>query len=199
MNSNLIWELIGYAGSALVLVSLLMSSIYKLRVLNALGSLIFCVYAFKIHSIPTAIMNICLVGIDVYYLIRLLSPQQKTFSCIEVSRNDATVKYLLEHFSEDIVKYFDSNSIEAADMVMLVYDNETIAGLLAGANEGDGLRIILDYSTPQYRDCKVALYLYEKLAGSYKRLVYAGSNEKHIPFCLKMGYVLRDGCYVKEL
>ena len=199
MNINLVWELIGYAGSALVLVSLLMSSIYKLRILNAIGSLIFCIYAFKIHSIPTAVMNICLVGIDLYYLIRLLSPTKNSFSAVEVSRGDATLQYILQRYSTDILQYFESDSVEEADRVIMVFDNETVAGVLAGVSEGDSLRLLLDYSTPQYRDCKVATYLYEKLSGSCKRLIYTGSNEKHIPFCLKMGYVEQNGRYVKKL
>ena len=199
MNSSLIWELIGYAGSALVLVSLLMSSIFKLRVLNAIGSLIFCIYAFKIHSIPTAVMNICLVGIDLYYLVRLMHPEKSDFSAVEVSSGDETVQYMLGRFASDITQYFENASVEGADRVLLVFDNETVAGILAGVSEGDDLRLILDYSTPRYRDCKVAEYLYAKLSGSCKRLIYTGSNEKHIPFCLRMGYRLQDGRYVKEL
>ena len=61
MNTSMIIEAIGYTGSALVLVSFLMVSVVKLRVVNTIGSLIFTVYAFIIHSYPTAIMNVCLV------------------------------------------------------------------------------------------------------------------------------------------
>ena len=57
-------EIIGYAGSALVLVSFLMSSVVKLRIVNTIGSLIFAVYALIIKSYPTAILNICLVCIN---------------------------------------------------------------------------------------------------------------------------------------
>ena len=38
-------EMIGYLGSILVLISMLMSSVIKLRVINTIGSGIFCVYA----------------------------------------------------------------------------------------------------------------------------------------------------------
>ena len=70
MNNTFI-EAIGYLGSSLVLVSFLMASVAKLRIVNSVGSVIFTIYAFIIHSYPTAIMNICLVLINIYYLVKL--------------------------------------------------------------------------------------------------------------------------------
>ena len=64
MDSGMIIEMIGYLGSVLVLISFLMSSVVKLRVINAVGSLVFAGYALIIHSYPTALMNFCLVGIS---------------------------------------------------------------------------------------------------------------------------------------
>ena len=64
-------EMIGYLGSILVVVSMLMSSVVRLRIINTIGSGIFAAYALMIHSYPTALMNACLVGINVYNLVRL--------------------------------------------------------------------------------------------------------------------------------
>ena len=50
MDMKLILELIGYTGSLLVIVSMLMTSVVKLRVINTIGSVIFCGYALAIHS-----------------------------------------------------------------------------------------------------------------------------------------------------
>ena len=55
-------ELVGYLGSALVVASMLMSSVVKLRVINTLGSGIFAVYALMIHSYPTRKTFISAVG-----------------------------------------------------------------------------------------------------------------------------------------
>ena len=49
MNNTFI-ETIGYLGSSLVLVSFLMASVAKLRIVNSVGSVIFTIYAFIIHS-----------------------------------------------------------------------------------------------------------------------------------------------------
>ena len=76
----MIIELIGYFGSLLVVVSMLMTSVIKLRIINTVGSLIFTVYALIIKSYPTALMNFSLVLINVYNLYRLLKVQ-KDYSC----------------------------------------------------------------------------------------------------------------------
>ncbi|MCR4884486.1 MAG: hypothetical protein K6A68_12995 [Clostridiales bacterium] len=41
MNTQTIIELVGYLGSALVVVSMLMTSVVKLRIVNTIGSFIF--------------------------------------------------------------------------------------------------------------------------------------------------------------
>jgi len=198
MNNPVIWEVIGYAGSALVLVSLLMTSIVKLRVINAVGCIIFSIYAFAIHSIPTAIMNVALFGIDVFFLVKMLSAKAN-FTYVRTTADDPLVKHFCQQFSADIIRYFDTADISAADHVLVIFDNETVAGVLAGISQGDCLKLIIEYTTQQYRDCKVGPFLYNKLSGSYKKLVYAGSNEKHIAYCKKVGYREENGEYVKAL
>ena len=67
MDIKLIIEVIGYIGSALVLVSFLMTSVVKLRMINLIGCVVFAGYALAIRSYPTAIMNICLAGINIFH------------------------------------------------------------------------------------------------------------------------------------
>ena len=74
MNINIV-ELVGYFGSILVVVSMLMTSVVRLRIINTIGSFIFTIYALIIHSYPTALMNFSLVLINVYNLYRLLKVQ----------------------------------------------------------------------------------------------------------------------------
>lgn len=71
MSAARIVEMVGYLGSVLVVVSMLMTSVRRLRVVNAVGAGIFTIYALLIRSYPTAWMNFCLVVIDVYHLIRM--------------------------------------------------------------------------------------------------------------------------------
>lgn len=48
VSPEMLLELVGYFASLLVLVSLLMTSVVKLRVINMVGSLIFAIYALCI-------------------------------------------------------------------------------------------------------------------------------------------------------
>lgn len=90
---------------------------------------------------------------------------------------------------------------EAMDVAYLVCTDAVPAGILLGKRMKEGtVEIILDYSTPAYRDCSVGAYLYSKLPerGIHK-LVYAGTGEKHEPYLRKMGFVLKGEVYEKKL
>ena len=66
-------HIIGYIASALVAVSLMMSSILKLRVINLVGASLFTVYGLLIGAYPVAVMNLFIVLIDLYYLRDMVS------------------------------------------------------------------------------------------------------------------------------
>lgn len=202
MDNSMMIEMIGYLGSALVLVSFLMASVVKLRVINSVGGLIFAVYALLIHSYPTALMNFCLVGINLYYL-RRLRQQDRHYTLIEEKKDSALLQAFLEYYKEDIAGCFPGLNITAkeADTVCLVCHDMSPAGVLLGkAKESGVLEILLDYSTPEYRDCSVGSYLYSRLPErGVRRLVYAQEPGKHEAYLKKMGFSQENGVYVKNL
>ena len=63
-------ELTGYAAMATVLVSFLMKSVIKLRIINSVGCLIFVLYGILLepYSWPIIITNTFIFGINIYYL-----------------------------------------------------------------------------------------------------------------------------------
>ena len=77
MDVSIMIELFGYLGSTLVVVSMLMASVVKLRVINMIGSIISGTYALIIGSFPLALMNFCLIVINAYNLIRLLKSDKQ--------------------------------------------------------------------------------------------------------------------------
>ena len=105
MNTNTLIEMIGYLGSSLVLISFLLASVAKLRIVNSVGSVIFTIYAFIIKSYPTAVMNLCLVLINVYYLVKL-NNTSIDYTCIKVSKDDPVIKHFIEFYMKDIQKCF---------------------------------------------------------------------------------------------
>ncbi len=77
MDTKLLIELFGYLGSVLVIISMLMTSVKKLRILNMTGSLIFTIYAIIIKSYPTALLNSFLVIINLMHLIRIIKKEKR--------------------------------------------------------------------------------------------------------------------------
>ena len=78
MDKQLIFDMIGYTGSFLVVISMLMTSVVKLRVINTIGAVIFLCYAICIRSIPTAVMQLSLIIINVINLYKLIKNNKQS-------------------------------------------------------------------------------------------------------------------------
>ncbi len=64
-------ELVGYAGTALVILSMLMTSLQKLRILNLCGALLSMLYAMTAGAWPVVVLNASLMLIQTVQIIRL--------------------------------------------------------------------------------------------------------------------------------
>ncbi len=203
MDTAMMIEIFGYIGSTLVVVSMLMSSIIKLRVINILGSIISGTYALIIGSFPLALMNICLIVINVYNLCKLLKSDQK-YEMVDGNTSDAYVTYFAEHYKNDIQTHFPGFTMEksGADKAYIVCCDGNPAGLLVGKNIDNGVfEVVLDYSTPVYRDCSVGKYLYEELPKKGVKKLQAAQNcsKEHESYLKKMGFTKENGVYQKNL
>lgn len=202
MNTHILIEIIGYIGSAFVLISFLMSSVVKLRVLNMVGGFIFGTYALLIQSYPTAIMQLCLILINLYYLVQLKRDNHQ-FDLIPGEKEESFFQYMIEHYRDDIKTYFPNmeESLKMADIGFLVCCNAIPAGIFLGKKKGENsIEIICDYSTPTYRDCSVGKYLYLKLQEQgIQTLIFPGSGGNHEVYLKKMGFIKEENSYIKFL
>ena len=71
MISDTTIEIIGYLASIIIVVSMLMSSIIKLRWYNLIGALLFSIYGFLIGALPVGIINAFITLIDIYYIHKM--------------------------------------------------------------------------------------------------------------------------------
>ena len=200
-DAKFIIEAVGYLGSALVLVSFLMSSVVKLRVVNAVGSTIFAVYALIIHSYPTAVMNICLVLINLYYLWKLRN-SEPNYRLVTMGAEDGFVDFFLTEYREDIVQCFPGRTWDQGEMnrAYLVCHGDVPAGLLLGKEHNGVLDVALDSSPPAYRDSSEGRYLIEHLPQEgLKRLRYDHPEPGHLGYLKKMGYVQKGSAFEREL
>lgn len=64
-------EWIGYAASIFIVISLTMTSIIKLRIINSIGCALFVVYGFMVGAYPVALSNFIIIIINIYNLYNL--------------------------------------------------------------------------------------------------------------------------------
>ena len=65
---NIYLEIFGYIGTILIIVSMMMKSIGKLRLFNIAGAIISAIYAIICQTWPVAVLNIVLTLINSYRL-----------------------------------------------------------------------------------------------------------------------------------
>lgn len=222
MDGQMILELVGYLGSGLVIVSMLMTSVMRLRVINSIGSGIFTVYAILIHSYPTALMNLFLVGINVFYLIRLRN-RERSYDVLELKSSDEFLAYFMKYYRQDIRQFFPDFETRSAreclsvspgmdsapgaepaapgqPRAFIVLCEQSPAGILLGSLRDGILDVELDYTTPVYRDCSAGSYLYERLPEyGIRRLVCDGAAPEHEAYLRRMGFAPEEGRFVKVL
>lgn len=70
-------EIIGYLGSIVITVSLLMTSVSRLRYLNSLGCSIMATYGVIIGAYPVVLMNSLCIAINIHQIVKLESRKNK--------------------------------------------------------------------------------------------------------------------------
>lgn len=198
MNS-MIYELIGYLGSALVLISFMMTSVVKLRLFNMVGSVITMIYGFMIQAYPTVLLNGVLLIINLVQLVRVAN-QSDVYAMVPTHTEDPMYKYFLEYYGKDILKFFpDFDPKVVADEVYFICCNTTPASLLICRRVSEyAVEILLDYSIPQYRDYSIGQYQFRQLTHKgYHKAIFHGEYEKHTKYLDKMGFVKDGQDYVK--
>ncbi|MBC6003110.1 Bacterial inner membrane protein [uncultured Clostridium sp.] len=69
-------EWIGYCASILIAISLTMTSIVPLRIINSIGCFLFVVYGIYVGVYPVAIANGVIIIINIYNLYKLYKIKQ---------------------------------------------------------------------------------------------------------------------------
>ncbi|HKI68093.1 MAG TPA: hypothetical protein VKA67_00780, partial [Verrucomicrobiae bacterium] len=76
MEHRFILELVGYVASALIAISLMMSSILRLRLINLMGAATFAIYGLLIRAYSVAVLNGLVVLVNAYHLLRMLRAKE---------------------------------------------------------------------------------------------------------------------------
>ena len=202
MNTDTFIQGLGYFSTVLILISFLMTSVVKLRLINLAGGIIFVAFALLTGSYPTAVMNIGLCFINIYFLIRLWRSKRLTLM-LPMELDNAYLREFLKFYREDIRRYFPDFDPERpqADTAYFVYYDMNPVGLTMGRRLENGtLELCLDYTTPQYRDASVGRFLYPHLLGEegFKALEFHHASEAHAKYLKKMGFRQQGDCWRLE-
>lgn len=194
MNSTFL-EILGYIASLTVLISLLMSSIVKLRWINLLGSAIFSTYGFLIGSLPVGFMNLCTCMINIYYLVKIYNSKEQ-FKILPLDGDSQYLKHFLDFYKSDISKFNGNYLVDKTknNFNFFVLRDLVPAGIFSSSKYDEStLNISLDFVIPEYRDFKIGSFIYEEnknyfLNNGFKRFICFTSNNEQMQYLIKMGF-----------
>jgi hypothetical protein len=196
MPPSLAYEFIGYAASLLVAVSLMMSSILKLRVINLIGAVFFTAYGLLISAYPVAAVNFFIILINLYYLYEIATAKEY-LRLLEMQPDSEYLHYFLDFYDKDIRRFMPAFRIQFGEeqLIFFALRNTVPAGLVAGqVLDGENLYVQLDYAIPGYRDLKIGRFVYQNNAQVFRdrgirRIYTAAGAPSHAHYLRKMGFV----------
>lgn len=189
----LVW--IGYIASAIIAISMTMSSIVKFRVINLIGASLFSVYGILIGAAPVAVLNGFIVVVDIYYLVIIFS-RREVFEVMQVRNDNKYLKRFLSFYHDDIQRFFPDfeHKPELNTHSFFVLRDMAVAGLfLARRVEGEILHVVLDYVKAEYRDFKNGKFIFHRLKNElledgFTRVVTQGHTKLHKRYLRKLGF-----------
>jgi len=206
MDTHFVYEIIGYIASVLIAVSLMMTAIIKLRVINLIGAATFSLYGVLIGSIPVAAMNGFIVLINIYFLYQIFTSKEY-FKLLQVSPDSKYLNYFIDFYKDDISKTQPNFTYQPSKDIMAVFVLRDMvpAGLVLGKRTNDGvLNIELDYVISKYRDFKIAHYLYHTKIDFFRRkgvcCIKSGPGKPiHNKYLEKVGFKREADLYVLDM
>ena len=151
-------DALGWAGSALLIYSLMQARVLRFRVLNLVACVVLTVFNGILQIWPMVGMNVVLTLINLWFIRKLLSERhdEKAFTVLEVGPNDEYLRHVLRVHGADILKFQPNFLWDGAapgrSAYLIQHADETV-GVVLVHDAGDGVaQVELDYVTPRYRD-----------------------------------------------
>lgn len=167
-------DALGWAGSAVLILSLSLSNVLRFRVLNLVASVVLTVFNAFLGIWPMVAMNAVIAGINVWHLSRLLRTRddERTYTVVAVDPRSEYLAHLLRVHSADIERHnpgFDLAEVLRREeppgtcrvAAFLVVRGDETVGVVVLCDGGDGVaRVELDYVTARFRDFSVGTFVY---------------------------------------
>ena len=191
---------VGYTASALVVLSLAMTSVVRLRMVSLAGSITFFVYGSLIDSVPIMITNGAIAVINVWFLRKEFAPGSPHGRDLGVSHIRPDSPFLADFVAFHLIDIHrfqpDFHLPKGDDVVALLLNRDGLpAGMLIGRRDGSTLTIDLDYVLGAYRDSRLGRWLYGEGARVFRadgieQLRSAGTTDTHRKYLERVGFRL---------
>ncbi|MEL6892646.1 MAG: GNAT family N-acetyltransferase [Actinomycetota bacterium] len=195
-------ELLGYLASALVVLSLTMRSLLRLRIISLCGSTSFLIYGALIESVPVMVTNGSIALINLWFLTKEFRIRRSGHGDLGASRIRIDSPFLcdfVEHHLADIRRFqpeFTMPTPEGgdADLVAFMLTRDGLpAGLIIARHRDDTLWIDLDYVLREHRDSRLGRWLFGAGADAFRemdvrRIVAEASTDPHRRYLTGIGF-----------
>jgi hypothetical protein len=202
-------DLLGWAGSALLVYSVLQTRILRLRLFNCVASALLVIFNAAIAVWPMVGLNVALTAINGYYIVRLLRGRHdpRTYEVAEVQPTEGYLRHLLHSFETDIRRFnpgFTPSEADGAEFGYVVLTGAETVGVVLARDGGDGSALVdLDYVLPKYRDFCPGEFVYRRsgvfAARGYRRVMAPPRMLGAEDYLTKVGFRSQGGAMVLEL
>ena len=193
-------EIFGYVGTALVIISMLMTSVMYLRIFNLCGSIISMIYALITGGYPIAFLNFALIIINVIQLLRLRS-LNKNLSLIKLDDESEIINHYYRAFEKGIKKDFPTFCGDFTQKeVFALFSSDKLACFISGDIKDENFYVDMEYISSAFlkRETKNFLYSALKEYGINKIHLFTAS-EKLKKRYLNFGFKQQENSLVKIL
>ncbi len=190
-------EILGYVASTLVAVSLMMSSLARLRALNLLGASLFAAYGWFVGAYPVLVVNGFIAIVNVVYLAKMQPGRSEAFDLLAIRRLDNRyLQRFLDFHRGDIERFFpgfDPAALREPRMVFILRDMLPVGLVICEPDADRNLVVRLDYVIPSYRDFRCAQYFYRAWSTvvdcpGAQRFVARGGVDRHRSYLARVGF-----------
>ena len=164
-------DALGWAGSALLVYSLLQARVLRFRVLNLTASAVLTVFNALLGIWPMVAMNAVLAGINVWFIRKLVTERHddKAYVVLEVGLDDTYLRHVLDVHRDDIRRFFpafegldDLDGTARRSAFLVEHGDETVGVVVARAAAEGVAQVELDYATPRFRDFTPGEFVYRR-------------------------------------